>query len=75
MDNKIYPEALVGMTISIAERFINENIVYFDETHTTYRIMKIRKMYYGVPDTLAYYRDRLNVRTKNDVIVEILEMG
>lgn len=75
MGNTLYAEALIGMTVPRAKRFITENYVYFDINNTKYRIMHIRKI---VPDslyTMEYCPTRISVETKNDIIIKILSIG
>ena len=75
MGNTIYAEALVGMTVVRAERFIGENNVYFDANHTKYRIMKICVSYPNSIDTKVDCPNILNVKVENNVISKILYTG
>jgi len=75
MGSKVYAEALIGMTIPRAKRFVEENTVYFDENNTKYRISTFREIIPNGIYTMDYCPNRLSVKTENDVIVEILRMG
>lgn len=75
MGNYFYAETLIGMTVKRAEIYIKENTVYLDANHTKYKISEIRIIYPKGMYTKDYCLNRLEVRTENNVIIEILGSG
>ena len=73
MGNYMYAETLIGMTIPRAERFVKENNVYHNPDDCKFRVDEIRNREGFV--TMDYCRTRLNVKTNNGIIVEIVDMG
>lgn len=72
MGNAIYAKTLIGMSIKKAEKFIKENIVYFDADHTKYRIMEIRPIYSYEYWTIDCRHNRLNVEVEGKCISNII---
>jgi hypothetical protein len=73
MGNTVYSSSLIGMTIPEAEKFIRQNIVYYDPDHKNYRITMIRNV--DDAKALNHHNNRLNVYVLDNVIDKILTMG
>lgn len=74
MGNTIYAEALIGMTVTRAERFIKENTVYCSPKYCKYKISQIRVVASNDEDFCVEKNDvsdRLDVKIKDNVITEV----